>query len=334
MISITDKFEEADEALWEELLVTSRNGSIFQTPGFYRFSLSTAGHEPFIFIGGSDGRYDMLMAGIIQHESNPLTKALSKRAIVNGGIVTRGEVAPGDLVVFLKTACKGLKKKAVYLEIRNLNDYSGMADIFTTAGFKYIPHLNFHVNVTTKEDAFRQLNQSRRRQIRKSLDFGAEIISDPTTEEIKEFYGILDETYRKKVRKPLPREEFFHRFLNSEIGLFLLIRFNNKIIGGIMCPVYDGKVIYEWYVAGEDGKYDGIYPSVLATWAAIEYAAKNGIETFDFMGAGSPDEQYGVREFKSKFGVEQVEYGRFLMVFNKTVYNAGKMFFRRVKRAL
>ena len=98
-----------------------------------------------------------------------------------------------------------------------------------------------------------------------------------------------------------------------------------------MCPIFHDRIIYEWYVAGEDEKHDGIYPSVLATWAAIEYAAMNGIKTFDFMGAGSPGQQYGVREFKSKFGGVQVEYGRFLRVFNKPVYNTGKIFFGLLK---
>ena len=47
-------------------------------------------------------------------------------------------------------------------------------------------------------------------------------------------------------------------------------------------------------------------------WISIDYACKNGIEKFDFMGAGSPDEDYGVRDFKAKFGGSLVEPGRFI----------------------
>lgn len=102
-------------------------------------------------------------------------------------------------------------------------------------------------------------------------------------------------------------------------------KYHNKIIGGIMCPILNNRVIYEWFVCGEDGVYDNIYPSILATWAAIEYAFLNGIERFDFMGAGKPDDDYGVREFKSKFGGELVEHGRFLKINNKMLYNTGKL---------
>jgi serine/alanine adding enzyme len=332
MKSLIDRFEKADQGLWEELLAVSYNGSIFQTPGFYKFCMSVVGYEPFVFIGGDNSRYDFLMAGNIQYENNLMTKKISRRAIVNGGIVSRPGIDPADLRTFIEYACKSLRNKAIYLEIRNLHDYSEMTGTFTSAGFVYMPHLNFQVRIKESEDALSNLNQSKRRQVRKSLKSGAEIISNPDIDQVMEFYEVLRETYRKKVRKPLPGEDFFQRFSNSGLGVFLLIRYSQRIIGGIVCPVYDNKAMYEWYIAGEDGKYDSIYPSVLATWAAIEYAAENHIETFDFMGAGSPDEQYGVRDFKSKFGGGKVEHGRFIMVYNKTIYKAGKMFFGRVKK--
>jgi lipid II:glycine glycyltransferase (peptidoglycan interpeptide bridge formation enzyme) len=83
-------------------------------------------------------------------------------------------------------------------------------------------------------------------------------------------------------------------------------------------------VIYEWYVCGTDGEIKDVYPSILATWAAMDYANQNNIPRFDFMGAGSPDKDYGVREFKSKFGGEEVEHGRFFKVFNPLLFNVGK----------
>ena len=43
------------------------------------------------------------------------------------------------------------------------------------------------------------------------------------------------------------------------------------------------------------------------------------------MGAGSSDEDYGVREFKSKFGGKLVNYGRFIKINNKLLYKIGKM---------
>ena len=84
------------------------------------------------------------------------------------------------------------------------------------------------------------------------------------------------------------------------------------------------QTVYEWFVCGMDGKFKNIYPSTMATWAAIEYAATNGYKRFDMMGAGKPDESYGVREFKSKFGGKLVEHGRFLFVCQPRLYMLGK----------
>jgi len=56
---------------------------------------------------------------------------------------------------------------------------------------------------------------------------------------------------------------------------------------------------------------------VLATWAAIEYALEQSIPKFDFMGVGIPEREYGVREFKSRFGGKMVNYGRFARISNR-----------------
>ena len=92
-----------------------------------------------------------------------------------------------------------------------------------------------------------------------------------------------------------------------------------------MCPVFVEKAIYEWYVCGLDEEYKEQYPSVMATYAAIEYAKQKGIPMFDFMGAGVPDQPYGVRDFKMEFGGEAVEYGRYLHIRKPLLYKIGKL---------
>ena len=83
------------------------------------------------------------------------------------------------------------------------------------------------------------------------------------------------------------------------------------------------KCVYEWFVCGEDGVYPHVFPSSYATYAGIKYAAEHGCARFDMMGAGKPDEAYGVRDFKAKFGGTEVEHGRFLCVTKPLLYNIG-----------
>ncbi|MCF7859876.1 MAG: peptidoglycan bridge formation glycyltransferase FemA/FemB family protein, partial [Candidatus Cloacimonetes bacterium] len=93
-----------------------------------------------------------------------------------------------------------------------------------------------------------------------------------------------------------------------------------------------GDTIYELYVCGEDGKYKDVYPSVLATYAALDYGLKNNLKYFDFLGAGKPNEDYGVREFKKKFGGELVNYGRFKLILNKPLYKIGELGIKLLKK--
>ena len=42
----------------------------------------------------------------------------------------------------------------------------------------------------------------------------------------------------------------------------------------------------------------------------LESGSESGYRKYDFGGAGKSDEDYGVRQFKAKFGGELVNYGR------------------------
>jgi lipid II:glycine glycyltransferase (peptidoglycan interpeptide bridge formation enzyme) len=58
--------------------------------------------------------------------------------------------------------------------------------------------------------------------------------------------------------------------------------------------------------------------------AAIEYALQNRIGKVDFMGAGKPGKDYGVRDYKLKFGCELQEQGRFLKIESPLLYRIGE----------
>ncbi|GHT19633.1 hypothetical protein FACS189429_7480 [Bacteroidia bacterium] len=118
--------------------------------------------------------------------------------------------------------------------------------------------------------------------------------------------------------------EFFVILAQQNYGKIFAVKFGGKIIGGIVLVTLHNKAVYEWFVCGNDKDFRNNYPSVVATWAGIDCALRSGISKFDFMGAGVPHKPYGVREFKSKFGGKQVEFGRFCYVFSPFKYKLGK----------
>ena len=50
------------------------------------------------------------------------------------------------------------------------------------------------------------------------------------------------------------------------------------------------------------------------------------------MGAGTPNEAYGVRDFKARFGGKEVEHGRFIQLCKPMLYAIGKVGVKILKK--
>jgi lipid II:glycine glycyltransferase (peptidoglycan interpeptide bridge formation enzyme) len=82
------------------------------------------------------------------------------------------------------------------------------------------------------------------------------------------------------------------------------------------------KVVYDWF-AGTDESHLDKYPNDFLPWKIIQWSKENNYMTFDFGGAGRPEEPYGVREYKLKFGGKLVDNGRFVCIHNKFLFLIG-----------
>lgn len=330
-------YDDIDRAEWSRLVQTSATGTWFQTPEAYEFFASQPElFKPFVVAVKSQE----LRAVCVWYETgekNAVKQFFTRRAIIIGGPCLADDCTNEDVETLMKGVkelkSEGIKKSPIYIESRNFNDYSRWKSAFAKAGFDYMPHLNFHVDCTDKEAMLERMSLNRRRQIKKAIKSGIEIKSGGITElEIKEWYEILKTLYRTKVKTPLFPLSFFLEFYLQGLGKYLLVKYEGKVIGGIMCPILDGKCIYEWFVCGLDNENHNLNPSVMATYAAMEYGHKHGLTRFDFMGAGKPNEQYGVRDFKEEFGGQLVEQGRFLLIQKPLLYQLGTIGVNILKR--
>ena len=303
--------------------------------------------------GRAGDRLVGVIVGYITRERNAIKQFFTRRAIIIGGPLLDEHISDEALSALL-SAVKNLPilnpslkgrtldttKQSpfppgragvglpIYIETRNFHDYSKWKSVFGTNGFAYQPHYDIHVHCNAQH----QMSEQRIRQVKKAFKNGATICEAQSEQEIRDWYRILSQLYREKVRTPLFSEEFFMQFYREGVGKYLLVKHQGKVIGGMMCPILDGKAIYEWFVCGLDEEYRELYPSVMATYAAIEYAKAKGLPLFDFMGAGKPTVPYGVRDFKMEFGGEMVEYGRFLCIRRPLLYWIGKLGVKWIKR--
>ena len=324
-MKVLDSIDLIDEKRWQTLLEGSKYGNFFQTRACYDlYAANESFMKPFCFAVEDNNALKGVMVGYIQSDGGKLKRYFSRRAIINAGPLLAEDISTDALSLLLQTCKARLKKKAIYIESRNFEDYSPYKDVFEHCGFEYHQHLNFHVCTTTEEVVQENLGKSRKRDVKASLKEGAEIIENPTLEEVRSFYGVLNDLYEKKIKTPLFPLSFFEYLYRQDYSKFLLIRYNADVIGGTVCVCLPNQTVYEWFACGQDGVYKNIHPSTLATYAGIVYAAQHGYKRFDMMGAGKPDQDYGVREFKAKFGGELVQHGRFVSITHPLLYQIGK----------
>jgi len=309
---------------WENFVQEHPEGNPFHNPQMFEFFHQVDNYKPVVLIyKGKERKILGVLMGMLQKEPG-IKSFFSRRCIVWGGpLVKDNDPAVARQIIISFTEL--VKNKSIYIEFRNLFSTEKIKEAFLFSGFKWHDHLNFIVTLDSRENVIKRISSGKLRQIKKGLSKGAEIIKADNISQVEQFYEILKILYKNKVKKPLPSFSFFKNFFNDKsLGKYLLINYKNQIIGGIMCSVYK-YTIYEWYIASLDNEYKSIYPGVLATWAPINYALDHHLKYFDFMGAGSPDDDYGVREFKSKFGGELVNYGRFVRINKPLLYHIGKL---------
>lgn len=321
-MNLTTKTNDSvDLIAWQKLLAKNPFANPFQSPAGLNYlrQLKTMNVDVHA-VEADQGEIRSLVIVTVQKESG-IKQKFSTRGIIYAGPLLGDKESAAMLLKHLKSY---YKKSAIYLETRNFFDYSEYKDLFSEHGWSYVPWLNFHL--TTDEEALmrKRMSSSRLRQVKKGIKNGATWREPHSIEEVRSFYQILKRLYEEKIKKPLPKWDFFESFYFSEMGKYLLVEFEGSIIGGIMCPILEGQAIYEWYIAGKDYDFKEQYPSVLATYAAMDYGVQNGLKYFDFMGAGAADEDYGVRDFKARFGGEEVEHGRFKIILNKPLYKLGE----------
>ena len=339
-------YKQIDATAWSALVQTSATGAWFQTPEAFEFFQSQPElFKPFAYGVVNDGRLRGVCVGYETVEKNPIKQFLTRRAIIIGGPCLADDCTADEVTELMKTIRKELRGEAIYMESRNFNDYSKWKGVFKNAGFSYQPHLNFHVDTSSVEVVEANLGKSRKRDIRTTIREGVvikELKSEGVNElerekMVHEYYQILKNLYETKVKTPLFPESFFQALAKHPDGRFLLVALpkedgSSEIIGGTVCVAQEGKCLYEWFVCGRDGEWKSIFPSSYATYAGIRFAAEHGMPRFDMMGAGTPDEAYGVRDFKARFGGKEVEHGRFLCITKPLLYRLGVLGVKILKK--
>ena len=315
MSDIMEVTASIDRSKWSEFVYEHPHGNIFQTPEMRDVYERTKNYEPITLATvDDDGGILALMQAVVIREIGGFLGSFSARSVVQGGpLFVDGKKGTCALEMLVGYYGGLVYKRALYTQIRNMWDTSNISNFLNSAGYEYEEHLNFLIDLTMPTEVlWKELFKSRRNGINKAKKYGV-IVEEVADEDlITVVYDRLQETY-KKAKLPLDDISLFrHTFdilVPQNMARFFLAKYEDEYIGTIVVLMYKG-VIYDWY-AGASREYLRLCPNDVLPWYVMEMGSNNGYHTFDFGGAGKPDEEYGVRKFKRQFGGDSVNYGRY-----------------------
>lgn len=334
MIEITSS---PDIKQWSEFVHSHSHGNIFQAPEMAEVYKRTKNYEPIslaVVDTGNDKILAVLQAVVIREISGFLG-SFSARSIVQGGPLflntEKGIVAVNTLMEYYDNFAR---KKSIYTQIRNMWDTSQISNIFNGLGYVYEDHLNFLVDLTkSREELWSNLSKKRRNGIRRAEKREVIIREIKDKSLIPLFYDIIQETYGN-VKLPLADLSLFKSTFNiltpKNMAKFFLAKHEDKNIGAIVVLTYNG-TIYDWY-AGASIDYLRLLPNDILPWHVMEWGSDNEHHTFDFGGAGKPNEEYGVRDFKKQFGGKLVNFGRYQKIHSRIKMKIAESGFKVYRR--
>lgn len=264
-----------------------------------------------------------------------IKRYLSTRVVVQYG--PEGIITTEALSEILLNLQRSIPWYTLFIQFRMQRENDLLKDSFRDFGYVWSDRLNLLTSVNDINETWQFMSANRRRQIKKSLNAGISFSILPSKDDVSDFYCILNSLYKEKVSKPIPTELFFQRinilFQSGKLNGFLgVCVYKGEVVGGIVCPETKGEIVHELYICGKDSelKTKNVYPSVMATWFAMEEANRRGCHTFDFMGMGVPEKPYGVREFKARFGGTWINAGRWNKIYNKPLYFVAELIYNLV----
>lgn len=323
---IINDYNAIDKANWREFVLNHPRGNIFQTPEMYNVYRSTTNYKPYVFIAIDENKEIIgLLLSVLIKEKKGLLGYLTARSIIFGSPLIHGnnEVAHRLISSYNNT----IRGKAIYSQIRNFADTSGLKDIFYELGYDYEDHLNILLDLSKGyEDLWNNYSRSRKKGIKKALNSDFIFLASNDVSLLDDFYQLLELSYAR-IKLPFPSKNHFLmlcRHLKNEEYKFFMLNLNGEYVASMVALQFKN-TLYGYYMGlTNDTEIMRLKPSDLFFHKVLEWCIDKRVKTFDWMGAGKPNEEYGVRDFKLQFGGELVNFGRFTKIHKPFLYRSGK----------
>lgn len=323
---------------WRQFVASHPQGNIFHTPEMFEVWKETKGCVPELWAAVDDSKIVALWLPVHISLSNRLLKRFTTRTVVFGGVLGGdGQFGAKGVSELLAHYKRHARMRSLFTEVRNVSEPNGLLPVLSESGFRYEEHLNYLISLQGPVEAvFDRIGSRTRQHIRKGIKRNQVRIEEICElEKIAVCYHLLQKTYGR-ANVPLPDISLFHaafdRLLPLNMVRFVLAYVDNEPAAVSVELLYKDTV-YGWY-GGVDRRFVANVPNELLMWNVLQWGCEHGYHVYDFGGAGKPDEKYGVRDFKAKFGGELVCYGRNVWVAHPAWFAASKFGYALLRKIL
>jgi lipid II:glycine glycyltransferase (peptidoglycan interpeptide bridge formation enzyme) len=326
------------EEEWRRFVEEHPQGSIFHTPEMFEVFRRVKGYHPELWVAMQDKRILALLLTVKITLMNGLLRYFTTRAVSYGSVLWALD-AEGEngLARLLRTYTQEVKGAPLFTELRNLSNLEAIQPLLRENGFVYEDHLNYLIDLKCTPDAvFENFGRRTRKNIRRGLRQGEVLIEEAKEQkQLAVCYDLLRQTYQA-ARVPLADRSLFEAAFEllrpKGMVQFTLARVG-QAHAAVSVELLYKDVIYGWF-GGVDRAYGSYVPNELVMWNILKWGAENGYRVYDFGGAGKPDEEYGVRDFKAKFGGKLVSFGRNICVHSPLLLRLSKLVYGVFRRFL
>jgi lipid II:glycine glycyltransferase (peptidoglycan interpeptide bridge formation enzyme) len=308
---------------WDEFVGQHPKGSVFHSSHMVRVFDSAKGHTvlPLAAVTDSGEILALLVATRVKTLPN-MFGAVSSRSIWYAEPLCYDTSESIDsLCELIAEHDRIFRRRVLFTEVRPLQSSGPERIALERCCYEYLDYLNYVVDTTRpKDELWKRMRDSARRSIRKCEQRSFQIRHVNTADGVEAIYDLLRLTYGR-AEVPLASRSLFDAALKilqpqGMIELIALYEGEKPLAVSVLLPF--NKQVFGWY--GGSVRIQGVSPVDYLTWHEIAWSCDHGFERYDFGGAGWPNQPYGVRDFKAKFGGELVCYGRY-----RKVYSVWKM---------
>jgi len=324
---------------WRRFVEQNPAGNIFHTPEMHRVFGAARGYKPEVWaVRGSNQQVSALFLPVRISLNSGILRRVTSRDVAFGSILcTPGSEGVQGLKVLLQAYQDSARQQTLFSEMRNIAPLDEYQPSLSEAGFKYAEHLNYLIDLTrTSEEVFKRIGKRTQRNLKRGINLKRVNIEEVTSREgLRTVYSILHKTYRA-AQVPLADltlfEAAFDRLHPQGMLRLSLARVGDAPAAASVELLYKD-TIYGWY-GGTDRDYGMHMPNDLLMWHILKWGSEQGYRVYDFGGAGTPGEAYGVRDFKAKFGGKLVNFGRNTWVPNKALLKVSEFGYSIYRRFL